>query len=83
VEVVETVRVEFAVGATGLGREHVAPDGQPATARLTLPLNPFNAVTVIAELTDPPRVSVSDVGLPEIEKFGTVAGLTVSGTVVE
>jgi hypothetical protein len=81
--VVETVRVEFAVGDTGVGSEHVAPDGQPVTARPTLPLNPFTAVTVIVELPDPPWVSVSDVGLREREKSGTGAGLTVSATVVE
>ena len=68
---VETVSVEFAVGVTGLGSEQVAPDGQPVTARATLPLNPFKAVAVIVEVPDPPWVSVSDVGLADIEKSGT------------
>jgi len=81
--VVETVRVEFAVGVTGLGSEQVAPDGQPVTARATLPVNPFNAVTVIAEVPDPPWVGASDVGLRDTEKSGAAAGLTVSATVVE
>jgi hypothetical protein len=82
-EVVETVSVEFAVGVTGLGSEQAAPDGQPVTARPTLPLNPFNAVTVIVEVPDPPWVSVSDVGLRDNEKSLTGAGLTVSAMVVE
>ena len=80
--VVETVRVEFAVGVTGLGSEQVAPDGQPVTTRATLPLNPFTAVTVMAEVPAPPWVSVSDVGLRDMEKSGVAAGLTVSATVV-
>ena len=81
--VVVTVSVEFAVGVTGLGSVQVAPDGQPVTARATLPLNPFNAVAVIVEVPDPPWVSVSDVGLRDSEKSETGAGLTVSATVVE
>ena len=68
--VVLTVSVELAVGVTGLGREQVAPDGQPVTVRATLPLNPFNAVAVMVEVPDPPWVSVSDVGLLETEKSG-------------
>jgi hypothetical protein len=69
--VVLTVRVEFAVGVTGLGSEQVARDGQPVTVSATLPLNPFNAVAVMVEVPDPPWVSVSDVGLADIEKSGT------------
>jgi hypothetical protein len=83
--VVTTLRVENAVGVTGLGTEHVTPDGQPATVRPTLPLNPFNAVTVIVEVPDPPRVSVIDAGVSRTEKspVGGATGLTVSATVVE
>ena len=82
--VVETVRVEVAVGVTEVGcNEQVAPDGQPVTVSATLPLNPFSAVTVTAEFPDVPCVSVSDVGLRDIEKSGVAAGLTVSATVVE
>ena len=81
--VVLTVRVELAVGVTGLGSEQVAPEGHPVTARATLPLNPFIAVAVMVEVPDPPCVSVSDVGLRDSEKSGTGAGLTVSATVVE
>ena len=81
--VVLTVRVEFAVGVTGLGSAQVAPDGQPVTVSVTLPLNPFNAVAVIVEVPDPPWVRVSDEGLRDNEKSGTGAGLTVSDTVVE
>ena len=65
--VVETVRVEVAVGVTGVGSEQVAPDGQPVTVRATLPLNPFKAVAVIVEVPDPPWVSVRDVGLRDSE----------------
>jgi len=82
--VVETVRVEVAVGVREVGcSEQVAPDGQPVTVRATLLLNPFSAVTVIVEVPDPPCVSVSDLGLRDIEKSGGAAGLTVSATVVE
>src|SRR2546427_81716 len=64
------------LGDTALFRsEQVAPDGQPVTVRPTLPLNPFSAVTVIVEVPDPPCVSVSDVGLRDIEKSGTDATL--------
>lgn len=47
---VETVNVEF-VGDGGKLTEvglnvQVASDGQPETLRLTVPANPFNAVTV-------------------------------------
>ena len=86
--VVETVRVELAVavgvGVTELGEsEQVAPDGQPATVRATLLLNPLIEVTVTVEVPVPPWVSVNDVGLRDIEKSGAAAGLTVSDTVVE
>ena len=81
--VVDTVSVEFAVGVTGLGRVHVAPDGQPVTARPTLPENPFSAVTVMVEVPDPPCTNVSDLGLREIEKSGGGAALSLSATVVE
>ena len=70
--VVETVSVDVAVGlgVTGVGSEHVAPAGQPVTAKPTLPLNPPNAVTVTVEVPVPPCVSVSDDGLADIEKSG-------------
>ena len=70
--VVETVSVDVAVGVgvTGVGIEHVAPDGQPVTLRPTLPLNPFKAVTVTVEVPDPPCVSASELGLRDNEKSG-------------
>src|SRR5439155_16186222 len=79
---VDTVSVDVAMGLglTGVGSVHVAPDGQPVTARFTLPLNPFNAVTVTVDVPDAPCTSVSEDGLAEIEKSG--AGFTVSDTVV-
>ena len=71
--VVVTVRVEVAVGVTGVASEQVAPAGQPVTARPTLPMNPFNAVTVTVEVPEPLCVSVSDAGLGDSEKSGTGA----------
>jgi len=82
--VVETVKVEDVPGVMEVGlNEQVVAEGQPVMLSATLPLNPLIAVTDIAELPDPPRVMVSDVGLREIEKSGAAAGLTVSDTVVE
>ena len=78
--VVETVSVDVAVGLgfTGVTIEQVAPDGQPVTASPTLPLNPFNAVTVTVDVPVPPGDSVRDTGLAEIEKSD--GGLTVRDT---
>ena len=87
--VVETVRVEVAVGFGVTEREEseqvapVAPDGQPVTVRPTVPVNPFSAVTVIVEVPELPCVSVSDLGLRDREKFGAATGLTVSVMLVE
>jgi hypothetical protein len=87
--VVETVRVEVAVGfgVTELEESEqvapVAPDGQPVMVRPTVPVNPFSAVTVIVEVPDLPCVSVSDLGLRDREKFAADAGLTVSVMLVE
>jgi len=77
----ETVSVDVAVGFTAVGSWQVAPGGQPATARSTVPLNPFRAVTVTLEVPVPTCTSVNDDGLAEIEKSG--GGGTVSKTVVE
>jgi hypothetical protein len=87
--VVETVRVEVAVGlgVTELEESEqvapVAPDGQPVTVRPTVRVNPFSAVTVIVEVPDLPCVSVSDLGLRDIEKSGLAPPFTTSVTVVE
>ena len=76
--VVTTVSVEVPAGVREVGlRVQVPPDGQPETVRLTVPPNPFNAVTVIVEVPVAPCVSVSDVGLAEIEKSGA-ATVTVN-----
>src|SRR5579862_3002829 len=67
------VRVDVATGAgdTGVESEQVAPDGQPVTVRLTLPLNPFMAVTVTVEVPGaPPWVTVTLAGEAETLKFG-------------
>ena len=68
----ETVNVDAAVGLTGVGSEHVAPGGQPLTARFTLPLNPLKAVTVIVEVAVPPGTSVNEDGFAETRKSGLV-----------
>ena len=82
--VVETVKVEDPAPVTEVGlNEHVVPDGQPVTLRPTVPVNPLMAAIDTVELPDEPRVIVKDVGLREIEKSGTAAGLTVSATAVE
>ena len=80
-----TVKIEvtepFDGGVTEVGlNEQLAPVGQPETARLTALLNPFWEVTVTVEVPWLPCVSVSEVGLVEIEKFGAV---TVNVTLVE
>src|SRR5438045_1108115 len=67
-EVVEMASVEFAVGVSGVGSEHVAPGGQPVTVKSTLLLNPFRAVAVTVEAPDAPWVSVTDEGEAETEK---------------
>ncbi len=75
---VATVNVELVEppegGVTEAGLNvQVAFVGQPVTERPTELLKPFSEVTVTVELPDWPGVSVSDVGLAEIEKSG-VAG---------
>jgi hypothetical protein len=53
--VVETVRVEVAVGVTEVGcSEQVVFAGQLETVRLTKLLNPLREVTVTVELPDAP-----------------------------
>src|SRR5262245_53774823 len=68
----ETVRVGVAVGVTGVGTEHVTPEGQPVTARSTLPVNPFRAVTVTVGVAVAPWATVIDDGFAEREKSGAV-----------
>ncbi len=60
----------------------LAPVGQPDTPRLTVLANEFTEVTVTVEVPCAPCVSVSVVGLAEIEKFGTGGVVTVPDTVV-
>jgi hypothetical protein len=74
----------LATGVTDVGfTVHVAFAGQPVTVSPTALLNPFVEVTVTVELPFPPCVSVTDVGLLDIEKSGTGAAFTVSATAVE
>ena len=75
--VVVTVKVEFAElfdgGVTEVGfTTHVVFDGQPETVSATELLNPNIEVTVIVEFSEPPCVSVNEVGLADIEKSGVV-----------
>jgi len=60
----------------------LAPVGQPDTTRLTGLLNEFTEVTVTVEFPPVPCVSVSVVGLADMEKFGTGGVFTVPDTVV-
>jgi hypothetical protein len=66
---VETVRVEFPEPVTDVGLNWpVAPDGKPLTLRLTVPVNPFKAVTVVVYVVWLPCVTVCELGLAETEK---------------
>ena len=77
---VAMVKVDVAVvlvppGVTGEElKEQVANCGRPEQARPTDWLNPPTDVTVIVVDTDCPGVTVTDVGLKEIEKFGGTIG---------
>src|SRR5262249_38728937 len=57
----------------GLKPPLVMPLGNPdslSTLKLTTPLNPLRGVTVTVNGTDPPGMTVCDVGLTAIEKSG-------------
>ncbi len=72
--------VEAPEPATEVGdTEHESPvEGLTLAARLIVPLNPFEAVTVIADVAVPPTVRATFVGLAP-----TVKSWTVKVTVVE
>ena len=70
VVVIVSVDAADGLGLTGVAIEQVAPGGQPVTVSATLPLKPFNAVTVAVEVPATPCASVSEDGLTEIEKSG-------------
>jgi hypothetical protein len=73
----------FDGGVTDAGlKAQLAPDGQPVTTKATAVLNPFDEFIVTVEFPAVPCVSVSVVGLAEIEKFGTGGVVTVPDTVV-
>src|SRR4051812_25099220 len=72
--VVLTVKVEEPDPLIEVGLKlPVAPAGNPLTLRLTLPVNPFNAPTVVVYDVPLPAVTVCDDGLAERVKFGTGA----------
>ena len=76
-----TVIVEFPEPVTEGGLKLAfALDGRPDALNVTVLLNPFWEVTVTVEVPWLPCVSVSEVGLAEIEKVGAV---TVNITLVE
>jgi hypothetical protein len=74
------VSVGVAVGVTGVGRVHVTPEGQPVTARSTLPVNPFSAVTVTGGVAVAPWTMVTDDGFAESEKSGAVDRFAYAST---
>ncbi len=79
----DEVAEPFAGGVTGLRLKlQLAPVGQPATLKPTAPLKLFNELTVTGELPAAFCASVSDVGLAEMEKFGTGGTFTVPDTVI-
>jgi len=59
------------VTAVGLNAA-VAPGGSPLALRLTLPVNPPPAVTVIVEVVAEPGVTAFEFGETAREKSGTV-----------
>ena len=55
----------------------------PLALRLTAPVNPFNAPTVIVDVPFEPRLTVMLVGESDMLKSGFGAAFTTSVTVVE
>ncbi len=72
VEPVVVIDSGYVPADTGLVIVQVALEGHPLTASDTVLENPFNAVTVMFELPEPPAVSASEVGLADIVKSGDV-----------
>ena len=66
IDKVEVPEPVIEVGAN----DAVAPDGNPAAERLTLPAKPPNAIIEILETALPPAVAEMDAGEAEIEKSG-------------
>ncbi len=74
-----TVRVEVAevprVTLVGLSRE-LQPVGAPMAVRLTVPVKPFTAATVMVDVAEEPGTKLMEVGLAV-----TVKSVTVTETV--
>lgn len=58
--------------------EQARPDGETVAVKATVPVNPFNAETVIVEAADEPAMAVTLAGLAVMVK-----SLTVNDTVAE
>jgi hypothetical protein len=66
---VDTVRVEAPEPVTELGEKlPVVREGRPLTLKLTVELNPPEAVTCTLYVTEEPRLTVCEVGVTLIEK---------------
>jgi hypothetical protein len=75
------VKVTVLLALAGLGTKlAVTPLGNPEADNVTLPLNPFDGVIVIALVPDVPSTTVKLLGLAESTKVGDA--LTVSAMVV-
>lgn len=72
-----TVIVSVDVVEVGLGeKEAVTPAGFPESDKATVPVNPFNGVTVTVELPESPCCIVSELGDAATEKSdGRTAGV--------
>lgn len=78
-----TVKVELPEPVTEMGLKLAAPVGSPVTLNVTVPVKPFNAVTVTVYPALVPWTTVWEAGVAEREKSGVGATFTISVTVVE
>ena len=79
-----TDRVEVPEPLTDVGlKDGVTRAPCPLTLRLTVPVNPFNAPTVIVDVPLVPRLTVMLVGESDMLKSGFGGAFTTSVTVVE
>ena len=60
---------------------HVRPDGDTVSVRLTVPVKPFWAVTVIVEVPDASALTVTLAGLAARVKVGALVTWYVTATV--
>ena len=74
------VKVSVVPVVVGFGeKEAVTPVGNPETARLTVPLNPFSGLTLIVEVVEVPRPTVT---FPQFER-AKVGARTLSESVAD